>query len=43
MIEQTEKEHQQVPVHIVKKTHKGEVDVEEEDLSTLQDNVKVKC
>ena len=35
MIEQTEKEAMKEGHHIRKKTHKGEVEVEEEDMSTL--------
>jgi len=35
MIELTEKEHMNEHQQIVKKTHKGEVTLEEEDLSTL--------
>jgi hypothetical protein len=42
MIKQTEREHMKEPVHVMKKTHKGEEEVQDEegeDLSTLADEV----
>ena len=43
MIKQTEREHMKEPVHVMKKTHKGEEEVQDEegeDLSTLANEVK---
>ncbi|KAJ8322134.1 hypothetical protein KUTeg_000605 [Tegillarca granosa] len=40
LIETTEKEHMKEHLHIRKKTHKGEIDIEEDDLSTLEDKDK---